>query len=125
DFQFFLRSIQVVQGRQMEEMLHRAPQHGDILIGNPQIGLGQIAHYAHHPRRLDLPLLTQLIQSRQGSFANQQINRRPPLQQLGYKETPNEASTARDEVAHIRSEEHTSELQSRENLVCRLLLEKK
>src|SRR5690606_41781892 len=28
-------------------------------------------------------------------------------------------------VAVIRSEEHTSELQSRENLVCRLLLEKK
>src|SRR5690606_40474999 len=29
------------------------------------------------------------------------------------------------EVADKRSEEHTSELQSRENLVCRLLLEKK
>src|SRR5690606_41735658 len=28
-------------------------------------------------------------------------------------------------LAHYRSEEHTSELQSRENLVCRLLLEKK
>src|SRR5690606_42085725 len=28
-------------------------------------------------------------------------------------------------AAHRRSEEHTSELQSRENLVCRLLLEKK
>src|SRR6266511_5569520 len=28
-------------------------------------------------------------------------------------------------VSHLRSEEHTSELQSRENLVCRLLLEKK
>src|SRR5690606_40755574 len=28
-------------------------------------------------------------------------------------------------VARFRSEEHTSELQSRENLVCRLLLEKK
>src|SRR5436309_9134272 len=28
-------------------------------------------------------------------------------------------------VARPRSEEHTSELQSRENLVCRLLLEKK
>src|SRR5690606_39405486 len=27
-------------------------------------------------------------------------------------------------IAHDRSEEHTSELQSRENLVCRLLLEK-
>src|SRR5690606_39452582 len=29
------------------------------------------------------------------------------------------------ELAQIRSEEHTSELQSRENIVCRLLLEKK
>jgi len=28
-------------------------------------------------------------------------------------------------LALLRSEEHTSELQSRENLVCRLLLEKK
>src|SRR5690606_41007621 len=28
-------------------------------------------------------------------------------------------------AARLRSEEHTSELQSRENLVCRLLLEKK
>src|SRR5690606_41847644 len=28
-------------------------------------------------------------------------------------------------VSFLRSEEHTSELQSRENLVCRLLLEKK
>src|SRR5690606_40094649 len=31
----------------------------------------------------------------------------------------------RNGTAHGRSEEHTSELQSRENLVCRLLLEKK
>src|SRR5690606_41876986 len=30
-----------------------------------------------------------------------------------------------DGIGHFRSEEHTSELQSRENLVCRLLLEKK
>src|SRR5690606_40203139 len=30
-----------------------------------------------------------------------------------------------DAVSRSRSEEHTSELQSRENLVCRLLLEKK
>src|SRR5690606_40011000 len=28
-------------------------------------------------------------------------------------------------IGNLRSEEHTSELQSRENLVCRLLLEKK
>src|SRR5690606_41790496 len=30
-----------------------------------------------------------------------------------------------DALGELRSEEHTSELQSRENLVCRLLLEKK
>src|SRR5690606_41761977 len=33
--------------------------------------------------------------------------------------------SARSTPARRRSEEHTSELQSRENLVCRLLLEKK
>src|SRR5690606_38099715 len=31
--------------------------------------------------------------------------------------------TFTDDASHLRSEEHTSELQSRENLVCRLLLE--
>src|SRR3712207_7498847 len=31
----------------------------------------------------------------------------------------------RGQVVHLRSEEHTSELQSRQYLVCRLLLEKK
>src|SRR5690606_39820512 len=38
-----------------------------------------------------------------------------------------EAADRRVAAAHtaLRSEEHTSELQSRENLVCRLLLEKK
>src|SRR5690606_41715993 len=34
-------------------------------------------------------------------------------------------SGAKTAIASKRSEEHTSELQSRENLVCRLLLEKK
>src|SRR3989442_11012599 len=34
-------------------------------------------------------------------------------------------ATAREEVVCARSEEHTSELQSRPHLVCRLLLEKK
>src|SRR5436309_4709555 len=35
------------------------------------------------------------------------------------------AHLAAPAIEHDRSEEHTSELQSRENLVCRLLLEKK
>src|SRR5207249_5980166 len=36
-----------------------------------------------------------------------------------------ETEPARTVPAHLRSEEHTSELQSRFDLVCRLLLEKK
>src|SRR5690606_40305826 len=38
---------------------------------------------------------------------------------------PLPVAAAEEEVQQLRSEEHTSELQSRENLVCRLLLEKK
>src|SRR5688572_32622381 len=38
---------------------------------------------------------------------------------------PESKIAARDNVCEARSEEHTSELQSQSNLVCRLLLEKK
>src|SRR3712207_7819270 len=43
----------------------------------------------------------------------------------GRKEIVCGASNARPGLTTIRSEEHTSELQSRQYLVCRLLLEKK
>src|SRR5690606_41703489 len=45
-----------------------------------------------------------------------------PLAQLGENIVAGEAG---EHQVEDRSEEHTSELQSRENLVCRLLLEKK
>src|SRR3712207_8759070 len=43
----------------------------------------------------------------------------------GTGETANMAMLDGDRVVYVRSEEHTSELQSRQYLVCRLLLEKK
>src|SRR5690554_7380556 len=43
----------------------------------------------------------------------------------GSEESEDFESYAINESAHTRSEEHTSELQSRPHLVCRLLLEKK
>src|SRR3989442_11814525 len=43
-------------------------------------------------------------------------------EQLNFRLGPGESTTFRH---RIRSEEHTSELQSRPHLVCRLLLEKK
>src|SRR5690606_41923089 len=45
----------------------------------------------------------------------------PPAVQLGFRVI----GRGHDSPLAKRSEEHTSELQSRENLVCRLLLEKK
>src|SRR2546430_9536051 len=52
--------------------------------------------------------------------------RSPRLQQV-YKTNPEAKIFIRGdaEAVHGRSEEHTSELQSQSNLVCRLLLEKK
>src|SRR5690242_21109790 len=41
------------------------------------------------------------------------------------RRTPATVMVERGQTAHVRSEEHTSELQSHVNLVCRLLLEKK
>src|SRR5690625_6577011 len=43
----------------------------------------------------------------------------------GRKDGPCFSSVSGDPVGVLRSEEHTSELQSRGHLVCRLLLEKK
>src|SRR5438445_12984445 len=44
---------------------------------------------------------------------------------LGPPAFPHRPSASSDPLAPLRSEEHTSELQSRQYLVCRLLLEKK
>src|SRR2546427_12351910 len=44
---------------------------------------------------------------------------------LDPREAPRAILSAAGPVGSVRSEEHTSELQSQSNLVCRLLLEKK
>src|SRR6266550_7995190 len=51
----------------------------------------------------------------------------PPERPLGGRDTqvPMTSPLRERKVGHLRSEEHTSELQSRLHLVCRLLLEKK
>src|SRR3712207_8270588 len=43
---------------------------------------------------------------------------------LGQQQRDPHVGARRDRAARLRSEEHTSELQSRQYLVCRLLLEK-
>src|SRR5437762_2642069 len=51
--------------------------------------------------------------------------RRPVFEPLEARPEPPVRSAQRDERSAVRSEEHTSELQSPMYLVCRLLLEKK
>src|SRR5690606_40544657 len=80
---------------------------------------------------------------RSGEGERERDDRRDQAERLGHGETENQAAAhlgvgsrvaqstlqvVAENQAHAdggRSEEHTSELQSRENLVCRLLLEKK
>src|SRR5688572_32226166 len=46
-------------------------------------------------------------------------------QNWAYQNSPSQVQLASKDGKALRSEEHTSELQSQSNLVCRLLLEKK
>src|SRR5436309_7770823 len=71
------------------------------------------------PPRSTLFPYTTLFRSRGGT--EQEAGPSTPVQILGFEGVPEAGDTFKPE----RSEEHTSELQSRENLVCRLLLEKK
>src|SRR5690606_41544675 len=65
-----------------------------------------------------------LVDERRARHQHRRANRR---QAVAVAVVEVEAHPARDglRIGEARSEEHTSELQSRENLVCRLLLEKK
>src|SRR5690606_41192992 len=63
------------------------------------------------------------------SLTNQQINSVVPapsrLSEFVYQHLKHNTEFIVAHASGVRSEEHTSELQSRENHVCRLLLEKK
>src|SRR2546422_4113235 len=88
------------------------------------------------PPRSTLFPYTTLFRSGQGDRADDQIERHglgahePPDEigkMQGEGQIPEQAAQdgGRLEILQMRSEEHTSELQSRLHLVCRLLLEKK
>src|SRR2546429_5326340 len=76
------------------------------------------------PPRSTLFPYTTLFRSRSSDGGNTGISRNPKSQ----IPNPNPArrdSNSKSQILSSRSEEHTSELQSRLHLVCRLLLEKK
>src|SRR5438874_9585522 len=75
------------------------------------------------PRSTLFPYTTLFRSGLWRSFNQSAFDRRhvPP----DYRATRQRASRRREARCRVRSEEHTSELQSRRDLVCRLLLEKK
>src|SRR2546430_6997071 len=72
-------------------------------------------------RSLALPLGTGNKSERLLGYFTWHADDTPPVNPLGDLFKTQVRALAR----HVRSEEHTSELQSQSNLVCRLLLEKK
>src|SRR3712207_8510495 len=77
------------------------------------------------PPRSTLFPYTTLFRSHRGVLRVAAGGKRVGLRVLDQVGLRHRQAGARGEVAHDRSEEHTSELQSRQYLVCRLLLEKK
>src|SRR2546425_8656248 len=74
------------------------------------------------PPRSTLFPYTTLFRSCRGAACCAPTTSRPPVPAL---QSPPGSRGARPRAARMRSEEHTSELQSLAYLVCRLLLEKK
>src|SRR5258708_8683638 len=72
------------------------------------------------PRSTLFPYTTLFRSHRSAGRISIPISIRHPIVPIGHRSPP-----ARWPIGTIRSEEHTSELQSPDHLVCRLLLEKK
>src|SRR2546427_9088807 len=80
------------------------------------------------PRSTLFPYTTLFRSGRQGQGATDGVDQRHLDRALGKSIAAAEGVHAGQRLAEggaVRSEEHTSELQSQSNLVCRLLLEKK
>src|SRR5690606_42088460 len=65
------------------------------------------------------------VERKKPETSNHRTGTNPSAHPLLLPSRPSLSSCSRSCSLHLRSEEHTSELQSCENLVCRLLLEKK
>src|SRR2546427_3537677 len=116
---------------QANSVLFVAPVQADV-SSKGQGPLADIVRRAHNSRCLGIRLRTRWLGLGEGLIAETSGWRHLmivfwPKRRAGAKLSPNSsAETIREFVTQrgVRSEEHTSELQSQSNLVCRLLLEK-
>src|SRR6267378_7674381 len=112
-----------IEWRDRVLVLDEIAQAAVLLLANRQVKaerlLGDIQHLAH-PFERHRQLLRKLFGGRLAADLAPHLPRR--LSQLSHRVDHVHRDADR---ARLRSEEHTSELQSRRDLVCRLLLEKK
>src|SRR5690606_39548539 len=97
-------------------------QNGEVAMFKPQpVTLRRGALCLEPLVEADLPELLALAEAN----GQQLIHMNGPLRPDWYRQALAAQRDGLLVIFAVRSEEHTSELQSRENLVCRLLLEKK
>src|SRR5690554_7273529 len=102
-----------------------------VVMGASFRNLGQIEALCGCDRLTISPALLQQLAAEPGPLAPaaqlsaQCDDSRQVLDEAAFRWAHNEDAMATEKLAEGRSEEHTSELQSRPHLVCRLLLEKK
>src|SRR5690606_39931828 len=77
------------------------------------------------PRSMSVGLTPSTVSPARRSMPQPPLSGEPNTLRIGVTIDDTNVSTTAANAVPMRSEEHTSELQSRENLVCRLLLEKK
>src|SRR5206468_12890365 len=99
---------------------------GSLRVASRTMSLGDVQAFIQYSRQFTQPLpqvasMANLLQSGVAS-AERVFEVLDAKEQIPDDATPEQVTDAR---GRVRSEEHTSELQSRSDLVCRLLLEKK
>src|SRR5437773_4819020 len=92
----------------------------DILSNAVKVTLGPKGRNVVLEKKFGAPSIT-----KDGVTVAKEIELEDPIENMGAQMVKEVASKTADIAGDGRSEEHTSELQSHHDLVCRLLLEKK
>src|SRR5260370_34031043 len=111
----------------IKEGIHAAPGAVKQLVGDDEVArrdmFAQAADGADRDYPLDAEALERPDIGTHRYFGGRDTMPTPMTGEKGHRDTLDLANG--DHITGVRSEEHTSELQSHLNLVCRLLLEKK
>ena len=93
----------VVDRREVEEVVDVAVQALEVLVGDAEPRLGEVADDADDAVLVDAPAVAQLLEAPLGALADEHVDRPLALEQLLDQVAADEAGRAGDEVAHLGS----------------------